>query len=300
MRTLTPLNKAYLMMHIAIVLYGFTAILGKLIELPGITIVVYRMGITLLSLLFIPGAVKVALGLPAKTRWKIAFIGLLMAIHWVSFFQAIKLSNVSITLSCLASTALFTSLFEPLFFRRRIQWYEILLAAMVIVGFLFIFDVAGERYWLGMLVSVVSAITIALASVINKAVVDEVENVFSITLIEFVAGVAILLLVFPIYVQFFPETPIVPQSGMDWLYLIILALLCTTLAYSLTMMALRHVSAYTTTLSINLEPIYGMLMAAFFFQENEELGWRFYIGAAIILASVVLHPVLKRLGKGEG
>lgn len=282
------------MMHIAIVLYGFTAILGKLIDLPGITIVVYRMGITMLSLLLIPGAVKEALSLPRKVQLKIAFIGVLMAIHWVTFFQAIKLSNVSITLSCLASTALFTSLFEPLFFRRRIQWYEMLLAAMVIVGFLFIFDVAGERYWLGMLVSVFSAITIALASVINKSVVEEVENVFSITLIEFVAGVSVLLLVFPLYLQFFPETPIVPRSGMDWFYLIVLALLCTTLAYSLTMLALRHVSAYTTTLSINLEPIYGMLMAAFLFQENEELSWGFYIGAAIILASVVVHPLLKR------
>lgn len=282
------------MMHIAILLYGFTAILGKLIDLPGITIVVYRMGITMLSLLLIPGAVKVALSLPSKLRFKIALIGVLMAIHWVTFFQAIKLSNVSITLSCLASTALFTSLFEPLFFGRRVQWYEILLAAMVIVGFLFIFDVAGERYWLGMLVSVISAIVIALASVINKSVVEEVENVFAITLIEFIAGVGVLLLAFPFYVQLWPDTPIVPPSGMDWIYLVVLALLCTTLAYSLTMLALKHVSAYTTTLSINLEPIYGMLMAAFLFQENEELGWRFYIGAAIILASVVIHPLLKK------
>ncbi|MFK7923850.1 MAG: DMT family transporter [Bacteroidia bacterium] len=294
MRTLTPLNKAYIMMHIAIVLYGFTAILGKLIDLPGITIVVYRMGITMLSLLLIPGAVKVALSLPRKLQLKIALIGVLMAIHWVTFFQAIKLSNVSITLSCLASTALFTSLFEPLFFRRRIQWYEMILAALVIVGFLFIFDVAGERYWLGMLVSVISAMVIALASVINKDVVDEVENVFAITLIEFVAGVAVLLLVFPVYLQFWPETPVVPQSGIDWIYLVVLALLCTTLAYSLTMLALKHVSAYTTTLSINLEPIYGMLMAAIIFQENEDLGWGFYIGAAIILASVVVHPLLKK------
>ncbi|MEL6649283.1 MAG: DMT family transporter, partial [Bacteroidota bacterium] len=129
-------------------------------------------------------------------------------------------------------------------------------------------------------------------------VVEEIDNVFAITLIEFVAGVLILLAVFPVYVQFFPDTLVVPQSGMDWLYLTILALLCTTLAYSLTMLALKHVSAFTTTLSINLEPIYGMLMAAAFFQENEELGWRFYIGAAIILASVVVYPMLKKVRSG--
>ncbi|MEL6591024.1 MAG: EamA family transporter [Bacteroidota bacterium] len=298
MRTLNPVQRAYVMMHVAILLYGFTAILGRLIELPGITITVYRMGITLLSLLLIPGALKAARSLSRPQQGKIAFIGVLMAVHWVTFFQAIKLSNVSITLSVLASTALFTALIEPLFFRRRIQWYELLLAGMVIVGFLFIFEVAGERYWVGMIVALVSAVVIALASVINKSVVEEIDNVFAITLIEFVAGVLILLAVFPVYVQFFPDTLVVPQSGMDWLYLTILALLCTTLAYSLTMLALKHVSAFTTTLSINLEPIYGMLMAAAFFQENEELGWRFYIGAAIILASVVVYPMLKKVRSG--
>lgn len=293
MKALNPLQRAYVMMHVAIVLYGFTAILGKLIDLPGITIVVYRMGITLLSLMLIPGVVRAARNIPPKGWRIISFIGVLMAIHWLTFFEAIKQSNVSITLSCLASTAFFTSIIEPIFFKRKIKWYEILLGGMVVAGFWIIFNFAGERYGLGILLSLVSAVTIALASVINKSVVGDYENVYAITLIEFIAGVGILLIFFPVYLQFFPETPAIPV-GWDWVYLIVLALLCTTLAYTLTMQALKHLSAYITTLSINLEPIYGMVMAAFFFQENEELSVSFYLGAGIILLSVFLHPIFER------
>lgn len=285
-------------MHIAIVLYGFTAILGKLIELPGITIVVYRMGITLLSLALIPGVISAARKLSAPAWRMIAFIGVLMALHWVTFFEAIKQSNVSITLSFLASTAFFTSLIEPFFFRRKVKGYEIILAGIVVIGFGIIFDFAGERYTLGIVLSLISAILISLASVINKSMVGKYENIYAITLIEFIAGVGILVLFFPVYLLFFPETPALPQ-GLDWIYLVILALLCTTLAYTLTMQALKHLSAYTTNLAINLEPIYGMVMAAAFFQENEELSLGFYLGAGIILLSVFLHPVLERYSRSR-
>ena len=291
MKLLNPLHRAYLMMHIAVVLYGFTAILGKLMDLPGMTIVVYRMGFTFLSLCLIPGVIQAARKLPKKAWRTIAFIGVLMAIHWVTFFEAIHQSNVSLTLSVFASTAFFTSLIEPIFFKHRIRFFEIILAASVIIGFVFIFDFAGERYLVGIVLSLISALVIALSSVINKSVVGQYENVYAITLIEFLAGAAMLLLFFPFYLQWFPETPTIPQ-GLEWFYLVVLALLCTTLAYTLTMQSLKHVSAYTTSLAMNLEPIYGIVLAMLIFQENRELSLGFYIGTGIILLSVFLHPLL--------
>ena len=281
------------MLHTSILLYGFTAILGRMIELDGITLVVYRMGITLISLFFIPGILQKFKAVPPALRWKIAGIGVLLALHWVTFFEAIKQANVSICLSGMAATAFFTSLIEPIYFKRRIQWYELTLAAMVILGFGFIFGFVDAKFLPGLMIALVSAFIIAFTGVINKEIVEQRVDVFVIVLIEFMAGVSMLLLIFPFYWLFRPDTPLFP-SPIDWFWLLILALGCTTLAYTLTMKSLEQVSAFTVSLSINLEPIYGMLMAWWFFAENEELNSGFYLGAAVILLSIFLHPLLRK------
>jgi len=285
-------SRAYLMIHVAVLLFGFTAILGKLIDLPGATIVWYRMFLTSISLCFFPAIFRHIQNISRAQRIRIAGIGVLVTLHWVAFYEAIKYSNVSITLSCLASTSFFTALFEPLIFRSRIKVPELILGGLVILGFVFIFGFTGEDYYVGMIIAIISAILAALFSVLNKMIVSH-HDVYAITFIQFVTGVVFLSALSPLYISLFPQTRLIPIP-IDWVYLIILALLCTTLAYTLTMNALKHLRAFTTNLAINLEPIYGILMAFFFFNENEELNPGFYTGAVIILSAVLLHAWMSR------
>ncbi|MEL6673682.1 MAG: DMT family transporter [Bacteroidota bacterium] len=288
----SPPFRAYAQLHIAVVLYGFTAILGRLISLPGTTLTWYRMAFTLLSLCLIPGIWRAIRSIPIRDRWYIAVIGCLMALHWGTFFEAIKYANVSITLSCLASTAFFTSLLEPWLLKRPFYWYEPLLGLIVIGGLILIsfYGFAEPSYLIGVGLSIVSAMLIALASVMNKRMVAS-HDIFAITAIEFAAGVLLLSLLMPVYLAFFP-TPYLLTEGMDLVYLLILSLLCTTFAYTLTMRAMKKVSAFTAMLAMNLEPIYGMVMAYFFFREDKELTGLFYLGAFLILSSVLIHPWL--------
>ncbi len=292
MPTTSPSLKSYLQLHLAVVLYGFTAILGALIQLPGTTIVWYRMLFNFLSLLLFPGVWRKITTIPVAARWHIAGIGVLMALHWATFYEAIKYANVSVTLSCFASTAFFTSLIEPLVTKQRIRTHEMLLGGVVVIGFIFIFGLTADRFLTGMIIAIISALIISYAGVLNKQVVAKYD-VYAITWLQFLAGWAFLTVVMPFYLQVFPGTAVLP-TALDLFYLAILAFLCTTLAYTLTMQALKEVSAYTTALSINLEPVYGIVMAYFFFQENEELSRGFYLGTGIILTAVFLHPVLNR------
>ncbi|MEO1451747.1 MAG: EamA family transporter, partial [Bacteroidota bacterium] len=267
-------RRAYTYLHIAVLLFGFTAILGRYITLSGTMITVYRMSLTLISLCFFPRIFSAVRSIPARDRLRILGIGVLMALHWATFFEAIKLSNVSITLSCFASTAFFTALIEPLFFKGRVNLLEVLLGCVVVVGFSFVFGIVGAEYWQGIVVAVISAIIISLANVFNKSMVQRYD-VFAVTWLEFIAGVAFLLAMLPFFID--QAGGKIWPTGQDWIALLILALLCTTLAYTLNMKALKHVSAYTAALTINLEPVYGIMLAYLIFQENQEVSPGFYI-----------------------
>lgn len=283
---------AYVMMHTAVVLYGVTAILGRLITLPGTTLVWYRMGITLLSLLLFPRVIAHFRAFSPREKWQVMGNGVLLTIHWMTFYEAIKYSNASIALSVLASTAFFTSLFEPLFFGRKIQLREALLGLMVVGGFVFIFGFSAQKYLTGILIALVSAILVAMVGVLNKSVASK-HPAESIIFAQFIGGFVFLTAFMPVYLRIFPDLPFIPTRA-DWGWLLILSLLCTTLAYYLTMRAMRHVSAFTSNLAINLEPVYGMLMAAAIFKENKDLNGGFYIGAGIILLTVVVHAWMGR------
>lgn len=284
--------RAHVMMHTAVVLYGLTGILGRLIELPSLTIVWYRMLFTLISLCFFPGMIRAVRSMPRKQFIKVAGVGMLLTLHWLTFFGAIKLSNVSIALSCLASTAFFTALIEPLVFKRPIRMIEVVLGGGVILGFVFIFGFVGEQYGLGILVAIISAILIALVIVFNKMVMGDTD-VAVITFVEFAGGIILFSLILPTYKWATPDLDLIP-TWEEIGYLLVLALLCTTLAYNLTLAALKTVSAFHVNLAINLEPIYAIVMAAFLFKEHEEVNAGFYIGAGIILMTVFVYPILLR------
>ncbi|MEM6633704.1 MAG: DMT family transporter [Bacteroidota bacterium] len=280
---------AQILLHISILLFGFSAILGKLIDLPGTHIVWYRMLITCISLGFFPGIIQKIRKIPRKDLVKIGGIGVIITMHWVGFYEAIKYANASITVSCMASMTIFTALLEPLYFRRPIKKGEILLGIIIIGGFLLMFGFIGDQYALGMTIALISALLAAIFSVLNKSIVSSYD-VFAITQVQFIIGWIFLTLLAPVYVYLFPGSKLLP-SEMDWGYLIILALICTTLAYSMNMYALRFVSAFANNLAFNMEPIYGILLAYFLLREDKEMNSGFYFGAGIILLSVVGHGI---------
>ena len=287
--------KSWTFLHLSIVLFSFTAILGKLIQLPGLHIVWYRLLITCISLFAFPGLVAKMRKVPRKDWVKIGGIGIVVIVHWVGFYEAIKYSNASITVSCLATMALFTAFLEPLYFKRPIKLSEVIVGLVVIGGFLLMFGFVGDQFGLGMIIALVSAFLGALFVILNKSIVNKYD-VFAITQIQFITGWLFISLIAPLYLQVFPGESMYP-SRTDWLYLIVLALLCTTLAYSLHLLALRDVSAFSVNLAFNLEPIYAILMAFVLLREDKEMDSRFYIGAAIIFLAIMGNSLWMRFRK---
>lgn len=250
----------------------------------------YRTIFTCLALLLLPGILKHVKGTPRKEVLKLAGIGCLVCIHWVCFYGSIKYSNVSVSLSCLATTSFFTSLIEPLINRRRPKFYEVILGLLIIPGIYMIFYFTSF-YETGIILGLLAALLAATFTALNKTVVH-IHDARSMTFIELGSGCLFLTLILPFYLHIFPDAGITPSQS-DWFYLLLLSIGCTTLPFVLALRALNHLSAFASTLTVNLEPVYGILMAIPFFHENKEMDWRFYIGAGIILLSVFAHPLLR-------
>lgn len=282
-------------MHTAVVLFGFTAILGKLITLQEIALVWNRLWIAVIGLLLIPGALRGFRGMSRKMILRFVLIGVLVALHWITFYGSIKIgNNASITLACFATTSLFTSILEPWLTKKPFKLLEILIGIMVIIGIVLLSGV-GEAYYKAIIVGLISAFIAALFSVLNKKWISN-HNSISVSILELSSGFIFISLCFPFIQHFFPQSAWIPNQ-QDWLWLIILGILCTSFAYVLVLNSLKELSAYTANLSINLEPVYGILLAIFLLGEAQELNLSFYIGTSIILLGVILHPILLRIQK---
>lgn len=303
-----PLTQAYIKLHIAIFLFGFTAILGKLISLDQISLVWNRLWISFVGLLFLPGVIKGLRTFSKIDVKRFAGIGILVALHWVTFYGSIKLgNNASVTLACLATSPLFTSFIEPFIIKRKVLMTEVLLGLITIVGVYFVTG-AGSFFYPAIITGITSALLASTFSTLNKRFLAE-QNVLSVSFLEFSSGWLFLCLLLPVYYYMDKGFHVFPQAvadkkfwnfewlgiNSDWYYLIILGLLCTCLAFVFSLQALKHVSAFTSNLSINLEPVYGIILAAWIFKENTDLNFEFYMGAAIILSCVALHPLLKAI-----
>lgn len=286
-------------MHLAVLLYGLTGILGREISLQGMPLVWYRMGFTAISLCLFPAVFRHIRQMPRSLILQFAGIGVLMAIHWVTFFESIKLSNVTVGLSALSTTAFFTSLIEPVVFRKQISWIEVILGLLVIAGLFMIFQFGGTEMYAGILVGLFSALIVASASVWNKSVVARSSNVYSMVLLEFGAGLLFLTILMPVYWQSSYATGSLIPDWYDLFLLMVLALLCTTLAYSLNMRALKKLTAFASNLLINLEPIYAIVLAAIFYQEYKELHPGFYGGTCLIILAVFTYPILTKQKKNS-
>ncbi len=283
-------QRAYLFLHLAVFLFGFTAILGKLIDLDALVLVWWRLFITLIVFGFYPNTLVNFKSILPRDRNQILRIGFVVLLHWLCFYGSIKLANASVALICLAATALFSSVLEPFIMKRAIQWYEVLLGFMVIPGMMLIVGSLEFEMVIGFVVGIGAALFAAIFSIYNKKVIDTTDAItFCFT--ELLGAFVSLSLILPVVYLYHP-TELIP-SNKDWIYLIVLAILCTNIAYVLSIKALHHLTAYATNLTFNLEPVYGIILAIFFLHEDKTLNVQFYIGSAIVLGSVMTYPWVK-------
>ncbi len=280
------MKKALVQLHIAVFLAGFTAILGKLITLNEGLLVWFRLLITVITLGAILYFKNQLVRIPFKDVLKIFGVGVIVAIHWVTFYGSVKYANVSVALVCFSATGFFTAFFEPLILKRRISMVEVALGLIAIVGIYIIFDF-HPQYKLGVIFGIISAIGSALFPIYNKKLLLTYSPRI-LTLYELGGGLLALTVLVPFYLMQFPAAYYIPTTT-DWIWLLVLAWLCTVLSFDLQLNALKKISAFTANLTYNLEPVYGIILAFIFFKENENLNRAFYFGVLLILLAVILQ-----------
>lgn len=284
------LSRDYFLLHFIVFIWGWTAILGKLITLPAIQLVWLRLPIALGGILLFMLFVRRRLFSTWKHTLIYLAIGLIVALHWICFYGAIKESNVSITLACFSTMSLFTAFIEPLFFRRKIRIYELVFGAMVIAALCLIFGVETQ-YTFGIVLGILAALTSSVFGVLNGYLVQRGHDGALISLYEMIGGF-IGMTAFVLSARPW-EGSLIAMSQENFWYLLLLGLACTSVPFLISMYILRTISPYTVALTLNLETVYGIIFAYFIFREDQQLTVYFYIGAAIILSTVFLNGWMK-------
>jgi drug/metabolite transporter (DMT)-like permease len=280
------MKQALLKLHIAVFLWGFTGVLGRLISLNEGLLVWYRLLITIITLYIIMRVRNELHSVSSKQRWQLFGIGGLIALHWCFFYGSIKYSNVSIALTCLSSAGLFTALLEPLITRKKVVPVEILLGLVGIAGIYLIFHF-DPQYKTGIILGLTCTILSCVFSILNKKQVSYTAPK-TMMLYELSGGLLFLTLVMPLYLYALPTQHLVPGKA-DILWLLLMSWVCTILAMDLSLQALQKVSAFTQNLTINLEPVYGIVLAFIVYKENKYLSEWFYLGFTLILLAVILQ-----------
>lgn len=288
------MKPALIRLHIAVFLWGFTGVLGRLISLNEGWLVWWRMFITAAALWIYFFFSKQIQKISLRDFLKIASIGTILSLHWLLFYGSIKYANVSIALTCLATTGLLSAIIEPLFFRRKINSTEILLGMFALVGIAIIY-VSNLQFSAGIYIGLLSALATVIVSVLNKKIVSGYAPQ-AITLYQLTGGFLGLTILMPLYNYLLHSNIQVPQQW-DWLWLAILGIFCTVLTFILYISALKRLSAFTVNLTLTLEPVYGIILAFAVFSENKYLSHYFYIGFALILVAVVLQ--MRRIVKQQ-
>ena len=281
--------KSYLNLHLIVFIWGFTAVLGELISIKEASLVWYRMLLAGLILLVFLLLIKKSFILPFKAVINLVFVGLLIAIHWIFFFKAINISNISITLAMFSMGAFFASILEPLFYKRKMLWYEVFFGLIIIAGLCIIMQVE-IKYLNGILCALFSVFVGVLFTLFNGKLIQKYDSSV-IALYEFFAGfffVSIYLLLDGKFNQAFFKL-----SNNDWILIFVLSSICTAYAFTASVNVMKKLSPYTVMLTTNLEPVYGILLAYFIIGAKEKMSISFYIGSLIILCTVILNGIIK-------
>jgi drug/metabolite transporter (DMT)-like permease len=312
-------KNAYLQLHIAVFIFGFTAILGALISADHFTLVWHRMWLAALGFFLVPGFVKALRSTDKMQLLKLAGIGVMVAIHWLTFYGSIKIGkSASLTLGCFGLTSTFTSVLEPIIYRKRFVLMDVLLGLLALVGICIIAFYTPEEtegsgnYALAIAVGIFSTFMAALFSTINSTFARKVDTKV-MSFAELSGGFVFLciLLLFQVHVDevlpvnsfnILPHTlepKLIDSKYADIFWIALLALVCTNVAFVMNLNAMKRVSAFTANLAINLEPVYGIILAALILKEHEYLTPQFYLGAGIILLSVIIHSIIKSRAKSN-
>jgi drug/metabolite transporter (DMT)-like permease len=282
--------KHYLHLHFLVFIAGFTAILGEAISLGSIALVWHRMLIALVLTFVFLIFRKYDFKINLRDFFNFSLAGIIIALHWITFFEAIEQSNISITLAMFSTGAFFASLFEPIFFKRKTKPVEIILGCVVVCG-VFIILKANINSFVGVLLGIVSALLASLFSVFNGKLVQK-NNPFLISFYEFFSGVVFILL-YLIFSNNLSDLTISSFFSYDYLYVFILGSICTAYAFIASIYILKFLSPYTLVLTYNLEPVYGILLAIFIFPNTEKMEFSFYIGTLIIISTIIINSILK-------
>ncbi|SEC11612.1 EamA-like transporter family protein [Maribacter dokdonensis] len=277
-------------LHFIVFIWGFTAILGKLITIDSLPLVWVRMGLATLFIAIYLLFTKFSIKISRKTFWWLLGGGVVVALHWVTFFLAIKVSTVSVALAMMSTVAFFTALMEPFWYKRKIIGYEIFFGLLVVVGLYLIFKVEAQ-YVFGMTIALISAFLAAVFSLINGKLVQK-HRPSVISFYELGVGVLFLSIVLIAKGDWNMSLVVLPTS--DWIYLSILAVVCTAYAFIASVKVMKILTPYTVMLTTNLEPVYGILLAWFIFGSEEKMKPMFYVGALIILSTVIANGILKQ------
>lgn len=280
------LSYAFIVLHISILLAGFTGVLGRLITLNEGLLVWYRVMMASVFFLLYLAIKKGQIRLPFKDILRIAWVGLLLCVHWLLFYGSIKYSNVSIGVVCFASVGFFTAMIDPLMSKRAFSIREIAFSLLTILGIALIFHF-DTRYQVGIVLGILSAIAAAFLTIENRRVGSDYP-LMTFLFYEIAASFVIMSAALPLYLSFFPVPSIIPSTA-DFIYLLILSSFCTVGMFSLQLEALKRLSAFTVNLSFNLEPVYSIILAMIIFHEAKDLNFSFYIGLLLIFASVLLQ-----------
>jgi len=286
-----PVNQARLQIHFCVLLWGFTAILGKLITLQALPLVWWRMLLVTGALLLVPRVRRQLRAMSWRLIGAYAGIGVLVSLHWLTFYAAIKLSNASVGATCIALGPVFLAFIEPWLARRKFDPRELLIGVAVVPGVVMVVGGVPVDMRIGIAVGVLSALFVALFGSLNKRMVESGDPL-TVTFIELGTGTAFLTLLAPLLPH--QGALFVLPSLRDALLLLALAFGCTLLPFTLALVALRHMSAFGTQMVTNLEPVYAIVLAIVLLGEQHELDGWFYAGVAVILAAVFMHPLLNR------
>jgi drug/metabolite transporter (DMT)-like permease len=281
--------KYHIWLHLTVLIFGLTGVLGKLITVDSYLLVWYRVLIAVVFLLGYFLVTKVSLKVSKKQVSKILLVGVIIAVHWVTFFEAIKQSNVSVALVCFSSSTLFTSLIEPFYFKRKIKVYELIFGVVIVLGLYFIFSFEF-KYLVGMILSVISAALASWFTVLNGILIKE-TNAKLISFYELLGAFIIVSIYLLVSTGADFSHFLIPISDIKWL--LILGTLCTAFAFILSIEVMKKISPYTVTISVNLEPIYSIILALLIWPESETMSFGFYMGTVIVIATIFLNALFK-------
>jgi drug/metabolite transporter (DMT)-like permease len=285
--------KDHLQLHFLVVIWGFTAILGKKVEISALYLTFYRTLLAALGLYVVLVLTKQLVQLSSRLRWQMLGVGVLMGLHWLTFFASARFANVSVCLAGMATTSVWTALLDPILSKRKVSWVELSLGLIVVVGLVIILGFEFERAALGLALAIVSAILAAFFTIFNSRFAQNHHSLL-ITYYEMLGGCFVTASMSAlIYFTDANEHNFWPSTS-DWLWIGLLAWLCTVYAYSVGIALLRRITPFVFNLTVNLEPVYGIVLAFLIFGESERMTPAFYVGTVVILLAVVGYPLMNR------